>query len=147
MTFIKKSPWVSLLNCGGCNGCTLECIACFNPRYDVTRFGIELKPSAKHADLLLATGIVNKLNKSRLLNIYEQMPEPKKVVAVGACAVSNGLYKDSYSSAGPLNKVVPVDAYVPGCPPRPEAIIDGILLALGLMDRSVSNDKDKRKNK
>lgn len=139
MSFLKKSPWISFCNSAGCNGCTLECFAVFNPRYDVTRFGIELKPSAKHADVLLVTGIVNKQMKKRLLNIYEQMADPKFVVAVGACAVSNGLYKDSYNSAGPLDKVLKVDAYVPGCPPRPEAIIDGL--------RSVLHDKDKRRNK
>lgn len=119
-----------------CNGCTLECFACFNPRYDVTRFGLELKPSAKHADVLLITGIVNKQNKDRLLRIYEQIAEPKRVVAVGTCAVSGGLYKDSYALAGPLDKVIPVNVYVPGCAPRPESIIDGI--------RKCLNDKDKK---
>jgi Ni,Fe-hydrogenase III small subunit len=123
-----------------CNGCTLECIAVFNPRYDVTRFGMELKPSAKHADVLLVTGIVNKQMKKRLLNIYEQMANPKVVVAVGACAVSNGLYKDSYNTAGPLDKVLKVNAYVPGCPPRPEAIIDGILMALSSLDKKKPKD-------
>ncbi|MFH1394146.1 MAG: NADH-quinone oxidoreductase subunit NuoB [Candidatus Micrarchaeota archaeon] len=123
---IKKSPWISFFNAGGCNGCTLECLACFNPRYDITRFGMELKASAKHADVLLVTGIVNKQNVKRLMNIYSQLPKPKRVVAIGACCVSGGLYKDSYSTLGPLDKIIPVDVYVPGCPPRPETIIDGI---------------------
>jgi ech hydrogenase subunit C len=143
MTFVKKSPWVSFINCGGCNGCTLECVACFNPRYDVTRFGIELKPSAKHADVLLVTGIVNKHIKKRLLNIYEQMADPKVVIAVGACAVSNGLYKDSYNTAGPLDKVLKVDSYVPGCPPRPEAVIDALLLALDIPKKSKKGEVQK----
>lgn len=143
MTFIKKSPWITFCNTGGCNGCTLECFACFNPRYDVTRFGIELKSSAKHADVLLVTGIVNKHYKKRLLNIYEQMADPKVVVAVGACAVSNGLYKDSYNTSGPLDKVLPVDAYVPGCAPRPEAIIDGILMALDKLEKPLKKGKSK----
>jgi ech hydrogenase subunit C len=123
---IKRSPWISFFNAGGCNGCTLECIACFNPKFDVTRFGMELKASAKHADVLLVTGIVNRQNVKRLLKIYDQLPEPKRVVAVGACAVTGGLYRGSYSQVGPLDKVVPVDIYVPGCPPRPESVIDGI---------------------
>ncbi len=121
-----------------CNGCTLEIFACFNPRYDVTRFGMELESSAKHADVLIVSGIVNKQNVKRLKRVYDQLPEPKKVVAVGACAISNGLYKGSYSSAGPVDKVIPVDVYVPGCPPRPESIIDGIIRCL--------DDKDNRKN-
>lgn len=126
MSTIKRSPWISFFNAGGCNGCTLECFACFNPRYDVTRFGMELKSSAKHADVLIVTGIVNKQNVKRLKKIYEQLPEPKRVVAVGACAVTGGLYKGSYSQAGPVDKIIKVDVYVPGCPPRPESIIDGI---------------------
>ncbi|MBU0591919.1 NADH-quinone oxidoreductase subunit NuoB [Candidatus Micrarchaeota archaeon] len=130
MSSITRSPWISFFNAGGCNGCTLECFACFNPRYDVTRFGMELKASAKHADVLLVTGIVNKHNAERLKNIYEQLPEPKRVVAIGACGVSGGLYKKSYSIAGPVDKIIPVDIYVPGCPPRPESIIDGIVKCL-----------------
>jgi Ni,Fe-hydrogenase III small subunit len=135
---IKRSPWVSYISFGGCNGCALECFACFNPRYDVTRFGIELKTSAKHADVLLVTGIINKQNVERLKTIYSQLPEPKRVIAIGACAVSNGIYKGSYSSAGPVDKVIPVDIYVPGCPPRPESIIDGIMRCL--------DDKDSKKD-
>ncbi len=127
---IKRSPWISFLNCGGCNGCTLECFACFNPRYDVTRFGMELKASAKHADVLLVTGIVNKQNVDRLKRIYGQLPEPKRVVAIGACAVSGGLYRKSYSTVGPLDRVIPVSIYVPGCPPRPESIINAIVKCL-----------------
>lgn len=129
-TIIKKSPWISFYNAGGCNGCTLECFACFNPKFDVTRFGMELKASAKHADVLLVTGIVNRQNVDRLLKIYDQLPEPKRVVAVGACAVTGGLYRGSYSQVGPLDKVIPVDVYVPGCAPRPESIIDGIMRCL-----------------
>lgn len=133
---IKRSPWVSFFNAGGCNGCTLEVLACFNPRYDVTRFGIELKASAKHADVLLVTGIVNRQNIKRLLKIYSQLPEPKRVVAIGACALTGGLYRGSYAQAGPVDEVIPVDVYVPGCPPRPESIIDGI--------RKCLNDKGRK---
>jgi ech hydrogenase subunit C len=127
---IKKSPWVSFFNAGGCNGCTLEFLACTNPRYDVTRFGIEVKASAKQADVLVVTGIVNHHNKSRLLNVYEQLAEPKRVVAIGACAISGGIYAGSKAHAGPVDKVIPVTVYVPGCAPRPESIIQGIMEAL-----------------
>jgi len=87
---------------------------------------MELQASAKHADVLLVTGIVNKQNVKRLLNIYSQLPKPKRVVAVGGCAVSGCLYQESYAKVGPVDKIIPVDIYVPGCPPRPESIIDGI---------------------
>ncbi|MFH2106199.1 MAG: NADH-quinone oxidoreductase subunit NuoB [Candidatus Micrarchaeota archaeon] len=127
---IKKSPWISIFNAGGCNGCVIECVACTNPKFDVTRLGIELKASAKHADILLVTGIVNKHNKSRLINVYESMAEPRKVIAIGTCAVSGGLYHNSPAFAGPLDKVIPVDIYVPGCAPRPEAVIDAIIRVL-----------------
>ncbi len=127
---IARSPWVSFFNAGGCNGCTLEFLACTNPRYDLTRLGIEVKASAKHADVLVVTGIVNKQNRKRLINVYEQLAEPKRVVAVGACAITGGIYKGSHAHAGPLDKVIPVTIYVPGCPPRPESIIKGIAEAL-----------------
>lgn len=130
MSGIKKSPWVSFYNAGGCNGCTLECVACFTPKFDVERLGIVLKSSAKHADVLLVTGIINKRTKQRLLNVYNQLPKPKKVVAVGACAVSGGVFKGSHAQAGPLDKVIPVDIFIPGCPPRPESIMDAILKVL-----------------
>lgn len=129
----KKSPWLIKISCGGCNGCDIEATAFTTPRYDVERFGCIMKNNPRHADILIVTGIVNKQIRERLVQIYEQMAEPKAVIAVGACPISNGIFYDSYNIAGPLDKVIPVDVYVPGCPPKPEAMINGILKAVKIL--------------
>ena len=126
----KKSPWIFHINTGSCNNCDIEIVAALTPRFDVERFGILLEGSARHADILLVTGFVSKQSAKRLRRVYEQTPEPKLVVAVGACACSGGIFKDSYNMAGPVDRIIPVDVYVGGCPPRPQAIIDGIVAAL-----------------
>lgn len=129
----KKSPWLIKLSCAGCNGCDIENTAFLTPRYDVERFGCIMKNNPRHADILIVTGIVNKQIKDRLVQIYEQMAEPKVVIASGACTISNGIFYDSYNAAGPLDKILPVDVYVPGCPPKPEALISGILKAVKIL--------------
>lgn len=129
-----KSPWVIHFNTGGCNGCDIELVAVFTPRYDVERFGIVLKGSPRHADILAVTGPVTRQVKDRLLRIYEQMPEPKHVIAVGTCAVSGAPFWDGYNVLGGADKMLPVDVYVPGCPPRPEAIIYGFKKLLEKME-------------
>jgi membrane-bound hydrogenase subunit mbhJ len=96
----------------------------------VERFGILLEPSPRHADVLLVTGVVTNQVASRLKRIYEQMPNPKFVVAIGACACSGGVFEGNYNVVGGADKVIPVDVYIPGCAPKPEAIIDGILKLL-----------------
>lgn len=126
----KKSPWLLHFNTGGCNGCDIELLATLNPRYDVERLGIQLRGSPRHADILVVTGPVTKQTKDRLLRVYEQMPEPKTVVAIGSCPASGCAFFDCYNVVGPLNKYLHIDTYIPGCPPRPEAIIHGILKAL-----------------
>lgn len=131
MNSLRKSPWISFYNSGGCNGCAIECLACFTPKYDLERFGCMLKDTARHADVIIVTGILTKQAAERFKRIFNQVPSPKKVVAIGACAVSGGVFNDSYSQAGPATKVVPVDVFVPGCPPKPEAIIQGVLKAIG----------------
>ncbi len=128
-----KSPWILHFNSGACNGCDIELVAALTPRYDVERFGILLKPSPRHADILVVTGPVTKQQGERLLRIYEQMPEPKVVVALGACAGSGGVFAGGYSVEGGVGQKIPVDVYVPGCPPRPEAIILGIAKAIELL--------------
>ena len=142
MKRIKKSPWVCNYDVGGCNGCILEIFALLTPRYDIERFGCLLKESARHADILLVSGITNNQNKERLKTIYDQMAKDKKVIAIGSCALTGGPFKDCYNFAGPTDKVIPVDMYIPGCPPRPEAIIEGIVKLLGEL-----NDKSKKKTK
>lgn len=125
-----NSPWAIHYNSGSCNGCDIEILATLTPRYDVERFGIRLQGSPRHADILLCTGPVTLQSKERLRRIYEQMPEPKYVIAVGSCAISGGVFQGCYNCLGGIDQVVPVDMYIPGCPPRPEAIIDGVLKLL-----------------
>ena len=129
-----KSPWLLHFDAGSCNGCDIEVLACLTPLYDIERFGIVNVGNPKHADILLVTGTVNHRNKQVLINLYEQMPDPKVVVAVGACALSGGIFRDAYNVVGGADKVIPVDVYVHGCASRPEAIIDGVVEALGILD-------------
>ncbi len=126
-----KSPWILHFNSGGCNGCDIEVLAVLTPRFDVERFGILLKGSPRHADVIVVTGPITRQVAARLKRIYEQVPDPKFVVAVGTCTLSGGVFQDCYNVLKGVDKVVPVDAYVPGCPPRPDAIIYGIAKLLG----------------
>lgn len=125
-----NSPWVIHFNSGSCNGCDIEILATLTPRYDLERFGIQLRGSPRHADILLCTGPVSLQARDRLRRIYEQMPEPKFVVAIGSCALSGGAFRGCYNVLDGIDQVIPVDAYIPGCPPRPEAIIDGVVKLL-----------------
>lgn len=126
-----KSPWIVHFDCGSCNGCDIEVLACLTPVYDVERFGIINIGDPKHADVLLVTGTVNHRNKHVLKNIYDQMPSPKAVIAMGACGLTGGVFREAYNVVGGVDKVIPVDVYVRGCPPKPEAMIDGVVMALG----------------
>ncbi len=126
-----KSPWILHLNSGACNACDIEIVAALTPRFDVERFGVLLKATPRHADVIVATGPVTRQIKDRIIRIYEQTPEPKFVVAVGACAMSGCVYRGAYNVMGGLDQVIPVTAYVPGCPARPDAILDGVVKLLG----------------
>ena len=126
----KKSIWVYHVNAGACNGCDIEILDALTPYYDVERFGIKLEGSPRHADILIVTGPVTRQARERLLRTYEQMPEPKFVVSVGSCSVSGGVFQGCYNIGGSVDEVVPVDVFIPGCPPRPEAIVDGIIQLL-----------------
>ena len=118
-----------------CNGCDIEVLACLTPVYDVERFGIVNTGNPKHADILLITGSVNEQTQQVVRNLYEQMPEPKVVVAIGICASSGGVFRECYNVAGGVDKVIPVDVFVPGCAARPELIIDGVVQALGVLEK------------
>jgi ech hydrogenase subunit C len=131
----EKSPWVVHFNCNSCNGCDIELLACLSPLYDLERFGIIHVGNPKHADVLLVTGSVNHRNARVLRNVYDQMPEPKAVVAIGACAGTGGIFKDCYNVLGGVDSVIPVDVYLSGCPVRPEAMIDGVLEAARKLDQ------------
>ena len=125
-----KSPWIVHFDCGSCNGCDIETLACLTPVYDVERFGVVNVGNPKHADILIVSGTVNHRNKLALKKIYDQIPAPKAVVAIGACGLSGGIFREAYNVVGGIDKVIPVDVYVYGCPPKPEAIIDGVVKAI-----------------
>ena len=133
MSHVTKSPWIIHYDGSSCNGCDIEVLACLTPMYDVERFGIINTGNPKHADIFLVTGSVNEQNKDVVKQIYEQMPEPKVVVAVGICACSAGVFAECYNVQGGVDQVIPVDVYVPGCAARPEAIIDGVVKGLGVL--------------
>lgn len=134
MTYLAKSPWIIHYDASSCNGCDIEILACLTPMYDVERFGIINTGNPKHADIFVVTGSVNEQNREVILNIYNQMPDPKVVVAVGICATSGGVFRECYNVAGGIDKLIPVDVYVMGCAARPESIIDGIVAALGILE-------------
>ena len=121
-----KSPWVIHFNSGACNACDIELLAALAPKYDLERFGIQLKGSPRHADILICSGPVTMQTKDRLIRIYEQMAEPKFVIAAGTCASSGGVFRGCYGVCDGVDSVIPVSIYIPGCPASPEAIIDGV---------------------
>jgi len=127
---LKRSPWIFHISTGSCNNCDIELLDCLTPRFDVERFGIVLVGSIRHADVLVVTGAVTRQAAPKLRYLWEQMPKPGLVVALGACGCSSGIFRDSYNIVGPVDRIIPVDVYVPGCPPKPEAIISGIVKGL-----------------
>lgn len=123
----KRSIWVLHYNTGGCNGCDIEILDLLTPRYDIERLGIVVKASPRHADVLLVTGPVTLQAQAGLGQIYAQMPSPKWVVAVGSCSTTGAVFYGSDTVLGGVDRKLPVDLYIPGCPVRPEGIINGLL--------------------
>jgi Ni,Fe-hydrogenase III small subunit len=132
-----KALWVYHVNTGACNGCDIEVIDVLTPYYDVERFGIKLVGSPRHADVLLVSGPVTRAIVDSLRRVYEATPDPKLVFAIGSCAIDGNIWHDSYNVVGGVDKVIPVNFYIPGCPPRPEAIVYGVAQALGLAPKKV----------
>jgi Ni,Fe-hydrogenase III small subunit/formate hydrogenlyase subunit 6/NADH:ubiquinone oxidoreductase subunit I len=130
----NRSLHIREVDAGSCNGCEIEITALNNPIYDLERFGLHFVASPRHADMLLVTGPVTRNMEIALKQTYEATPDPKLVVASGACAISGGIFGRSYTSCGGVDKVLPVDVYIPGCPPRPEALLHGVLVALGKLE-------------
>jgi NADH-quinone oxidoreductase B subunit len=129
-----KSPWIIHFNTGACNACDIEIIAALTPRYDLERFGVLLKGTPRHADVLVCSGPVTREVEARLKRIYEQMAEPKFVIACGTCACTGGVFTGCYNIKGGIDTVIPVSAYIPGCPVSPKAIIDGAVKLLASLD-------------
>jgi len=132
-----KALWVYHVNTGACNGCDIEVIDVLTPYYDVERFGIKLVGSPRHADVLLVSGPVTRPIVDSLKRVFEATPAPKLVFAIGSCAIDGNIWHDSYNVVGGVDKVIPVNLYIPGCPPRPEAIVYGVAQALGLVPKKV----------
>jgi len=135
MSFLSKvsarSPWLYRINAGSCNGCDVElATTALIPRYDVERLGCQYCGSPKHADIVLITGPLTARIKDKVLQVYQEIPEPKVTVAVGICPISGGVFRDSYAIEGPIDKYINVDVNIPGCPPRPQAILEGIAMAI-----------------
>jgi len=128
---LGRSLSILQVDAGSCNGCEQEIVALNNPVHDIERFGIHFVASPRHADMLLVTGPVTRNMELALRKTWAATPDPKVVVAVGACGISGGIFGANYATMGGVDAVIPVDVYIPGCPPRPEALLHGILLALG----------------
>jgi len=128
--FAPHSPWLFHMNSGSCNGCDIELVASLTPRYDAEQLGVRLEGSPRHADILCITGPVTHNAVKAIQTVYGQVCGPKAVVAIGSCPATTNVFIDSRTLDGPLNKHIPVDVFVPGCPPRPDAIIQGVAKAL-----------------
>ena len=132
-----KALWCFHANCGACNGCDIEVINVLTPYYDAERFGIKLIASPRHADVIVVSGPVTRQVAPAMKRLYDATPDPKLVLAVGSCAVGGGMWFDTYATVGGVDKILPVNYYIPGCPPRPEAILHGVAVALGLAPKKV----------
>lgn len=143
----RKSPWIIHFNAGSCNGCDIEIVDALTPRFDLERLGILQRGTPRHADILVCTGSVTLQTKDRLKQIYDQMPEPRFVIATGTCACEGGVFKGCYCVKGGIDSVIPVDVYIPGCAVRPETIIGGVAKLLGALEvqqKGGGKDADRR---
>ena len=129
----RRSPWLFHMNSGSCNGCDIELVASLTPRYDAEQLGVRLEGSPRHADILCITGPVTHNSVEAIKTVYGQVCGPKAVVAIGSCPATTNVFIDSRTLDGPLNRHIPVDVFVPGCPPRPDAIVLGIAKAAGIL--------------
>jgi len=136
---IKRSFNIFRVDCGSCNGCEIEIFASITPMWDPERFGFKLVASPRHADILLCTGPLTRQMYYPLLRAYEAAPDPKVVVAYGACGSTGGIFYDSYGVWGGIDKAIPVDVWIPGCPPHPASTIYGLATALGILEQRLKH--------
>jgi NADH-quinone oxidoreductase B subunit len=141
-----KSPWAIHFNTGACNGCDIELLAALTPKYDLERFGIQLKGTPRQADVIICSGPVTMQTRDSLLRIYEQMTEPKFVMAIGTCACSGGVFEGCYGVEGGIDAIIPVSIYIPGCPVSPEAIIDGVVKLLSTLEENEMAEIERKKS-
>jgi Ni,Fe-hydrogenase III small subunit/formate hydrogenlyase subunit 6/NADH:ubiquinone oxidoreductase subunit I len=146
---LGRSLHIRQVDAGSCNGCEMEIHGLNNPVYDIERFGVHFVASPRHADMLLVTGPVTRNMELALRKTYDATPEPRLVVAVGACGCSGGIFGRNYATCGGVDSVIPVDVYIPGCPPNPYALVHGILLAIGRLPPNTPrrNDSDVQRSK
>jgi len=136
---IKRSIYLYRVDCGGCNGCEIEIFATITPVYDTERFGIKNTPSPRHADIMVYTGAMTRLMRMPALRAYDGAPDPKIVVSFGTCGCTGGIFHDNYCVWGGTDSLLPVDVYIPGCPPSPPQVIYGFAMALGLLGQKLKN--------
>ncbi|EJN3623890.1 NADH-quinone oxidoreductase subunit B family protein [Escherichia coli] len=134
---ICRSAYVYRVDCGGCNGCEIEIFSAITPLFDVERFGIKVVASPRHADILLFTGAVTRAMRMPALRAYYAAPDHKICISYGACGVGGGIFHDLYCVWGGSDTIVPIDVWIPGCPPTPAATIHGFAVALGLLDQKI----------
>lgn len=134
---IKRSAYVYRVDCGGCNGCEIEIFSAITPVFDAERFGIKVVPSPRHADILLFTGAVTRAMRVPALRAYESAPDPKICISYGACGCGGGIFHDLYCVWGGSESIVPIDVWIPGCPPTPAATLYGFAVALGLLEQKL----------
>lgn len=135
----KRSPWIFHMNSGSCNGCDIELVAALSPRYDAEQLGVLLEGSPRHADILCITGPVTRNSVKAIETVYGQVLTPKAVVAIGSCPATTNVFIDSRTLAGPLDRHLPVDVFVPGCPPRPDVILQGVAKAAEILAEREAN--------
>lgn len=143
----KKSPWILHYNCGSCNGCDIEILAALGPKYDLERFGVINNGNPKQSDIFLVTGPLTYRSRNRLLELYNQIPEPKVVVALGSCTCTGGVFRDMYNVENGIDSYIPVDLYIPGCAASPELIIDGLQKALEIWENKTKQKEYAKKEK
>ncbi len=136
---IKRSVYIYRVDCGGCNGCEIEIFATITPVFDAERFGIKNTPSPRHADILVYTGAMTRAMRMPALRAYDGAPDPKLVVSYGACGCTGGVFHDNYCTWGGTDKIIPVDVYIPGCPPTPAQTIYGFAMTLGLLGQKLKH--------